>query len=96
MTKISIPLTIAIVISGCSAQTFNINGENGEIPTNQTSQHFFIAGIGQEKITNAAAICGGVDKIVKVEAQQTFINGFLGFITFGIYTPRDAKVYCKQ
>lgn len=96
MFKKTIPIVIAILISGCSAQTFNINGANGEIPTNQTSQHFFVSGIGQEKITNAAEICGGADKIIKVEAQQTFLNGFLGFVTFGIYTPRDAKVYCKQ
>ena len=90
------PLVVASLITGCSAQTFSINGANGEIPTSQTSQHFFIAGIGQEKITNAAQVCGGVDKIIKVESQQTFLNGLLGLITFGIYTPRDAKVYCKQ
>ena len=40
----------AISLSGCAAQTFNINGANGEVPTSQTSQHFFISGIGQEKI----------------------------------------------
>ena len=88
-------IAIAAFITGCSAQTFNINGSTGEAPTNQESQHFFISGIGQEKITDAARVCGGVGNIVKVEAQQTFLNGLLGFITFGIYTPRDAKVYCR-
>ena len=88
-------IAIAMFLNGCSAQTFNINGSTGEIPTNQKSQHFFISGIGQEKITDAAKVCGGVENIIKVEAQQTFINGLLGFITFGIYTPRDAKVYCR-
>jgi hypothetical protein len=85
----------AILLNGCAAQTFNINGSTGEQPTDQQSQHFFISGIGQEKTTDAAAICGGVENVVKVEAQQTFINGLLGLITFGIYTPRDAKVYCR-
>lgn len=88
-------VAIAIVLYGCSAQTFNINGATGETPTSQHSQHFFISGIGQEKITDAARICGGVENIIKVEAQQTFLNGLLGFLTFGIYTPRDAKVYCR-
>jgi len=88
-------VTIAILMNGCAAQTFNINGSIGEQPTDQQSQHFFISGIGQEKITNAAEICGGAENIVKVESQMTFINGLLGLITFGIYTPRDAKVYCK-
>ena len=95
MNMKNIVLIGAILLSGCAAQTFNINGANGEVPTSQTSQHFFIAGIGQEKILDAAEICGGVDKVVKVEAQLTFINGLLGLITLGIYTPRDAKIYCK-
>lgn len=96
MNRALIALGVAILIGGCSAQTFHINGAYGEIPADQSAQHFFVAGIGQEKTTNAAEICGGVDKIVKVEAQQTFINGLLAFLTFGIYTPRDAKVYCKS
>ncbi|EJT9762352.1 increased serum survival lipoprotein Iss, partial [Salmonella enterica subsp. enterica serovar Kentucky] len=25
-----------------------------------------------------------------------FVNGLLGFITFGIYTPLEARVYCSQ
>lgn len=85
----------AILLSGCAAQTFNINSAAGEVPTTEVSHHFFIAGLGQEKVLDAAEICGGVDKVVKVEAQQTFVNGFLGLITLGIYTPRDARVYCK-
>ena len=85
----------AIFLSGCAAQTFNINGGDGEVPTTQVSHHFFISGLGQEKMMDAAEICGGVDKVVKVEAQHTFVNGVLGLITLGIYTPRDAKIYCK-
>ena len=29
----------------------------------------------------------------KTETQQTFVNGLLGFITLGIYTPLEARVY---
>ena len=96
MSRKTILIATAILISSCSSQTFNINGANGEIPTSQSSQNFFIGGIGQEKISNAAEICGGVEKIIKVESQQTFLNGFIGLITLGIYTPRDVKVYCKK
>ena len=32
---------------------------------------------------------------VKTENQQTFVNGLLGFITLGIYTPLEARV-CSQ
>ena len=41
-------------------------------------------------------ICGGAENVVKNEAQQTFVNGLLGFITLGIYTPLEARVCCSQ
>ena len=39
---------------------------------------------------------GGAENVVKTETQQTFVNGLLGFITLGIYTPLEARVYCSQ
>ena len=45
---------------------------------------------------DAAKICGGAENVVKTETQQTFVNGLLGFITLGIYTPLEARVYCSQ
>ena len=34
--------------------------------------------------------------VKKQKTQQTFVNGLLGFITLGIYTPLEARVYCSQ
>ena len=34
--------------------------------------------------------------LVKTETRQAFVNGLLGFITLGIYTPLEARVYCSQ
>ena len=51
------------------------------------------SGIGQKKTVDAAKICGGAENVVKTETQQTFVNGLLGFITLGIYTPLEARVY---
>ena len=45
-----------------------------------------------EKTVDAAKICGGAENIVKTETQQTFVNGLLGFITLGIYTPLEARI----
>ncbi len=50
----------------------------------------------QKKTVDAAKICGGAENVVKTETQQTFVNGLLGFITLGIYTPLEARVYCSQ
>ena len=37
---------------------------------------------------------GGAENVGKTETAQTFVNGLLGFITLGIYTPLGTRVYC--
>ena len=56
-------------------------------PKETITHHFFVSGIGQKKTVDAAKICGSAESVVKTETQQTFVNGLLGFITLGIYTP---------
>ena len=52
--------------------------------------------LSRRKAVDAAKICGGAENVVKTETQQTFVNGLLGFIALGIYTPLEARVYCSQ
>ena len=52
------------------------------------THHFFVSGIGQKKTVDAAKICI-CRKCCQTETQQTFVNGLLGFITLGIYTPLE-------
>ena len=59
-------------------------------------QPFFVSGIGQAQEVNPATVCGGIDKVSKVEVQQSFLDGLLGGLTWGIFTPREAMVYCSQ
>lgn len=97
MKKITLAVIFsAVMVTGCAKQTFTM-GEQPTLnqPTIEKSQPFFVSGIGQKKTIDAAKICGGAENIEKVEVQQTFFNGFLSTITFGIYTPREARVYCK-
>lgn len=90
-------IVIALTLTGCATQSFQINsGRAASTPTKEERQAFFISGLGQEQGMNAAEICGGVNKIVKVEAEHTFLDGFLGVLSMGIYTPRVARVYCSH
>ena len=70
--------------------------QTGSSSTKDHHHHFFVSGIGQKKTVDAAKICGGAENVVKTETLQTFVNGLLGFITLGIYTPLEARVYCSQ
>ncbi|MCP4354236.1 MAG: lipoprotein bor [Proteobacteria bacterium] len=60
------------------------------------THNFFIHGIAQGRAINLAKTCGGIHNVAKVESQMTFLNGLLSIITLGIYTPRDARVYCRR
>ena len=68
----------------CSKQTGSSSTKGNHHPS--------LPGIGQKKTVDAAKICGGAENNSETETQQTFVNGLLGFITLGIYTPLEARV----
>ena len=84
---------LAPFITGCAQQTFTVQNKPAAVAPKETiTHHFFVSGIGQKKTVDAAKICGGAENVIKTETQQTFVNGLLGFITLGIYTPLEACV----
>ncbi|ELB2793993.1 Bor family protein [Aeromonas dhakensis] len=96
MKKMILTAITVLMMAGCAQQGFTVHPGTAVTPTKEVTHHFFISGLGQSKNVDAAAICKGADKVVRVEAQHTFVNGLLGAITFGIYTPREARVYCAS
>ena len=88
---------MALLITGCAQQTFTVQNKPAAVAPKETSPIISIVSWNwAEEAVDAAKICGGAESIVKTETQQTFINGLLGFITLGIYTPLEARVYCSQ
>ena len=68
--------------------------QTGSSSTKKTiTHHFFVSELGRKH--RAAKICGGAENVVKEASWQTFVEA-LGFITLGIYTPLEARVYCSQ
>ena len=95
MKKMLLATALALLITGCAQQTFTVQNKPAAVAPKETiTHHFFVSGIGQKKTVDAAKICGGAEN--HYETQQTFVNGLLGFITLGIYTPLEARVYCSQ
>ena len=93
--KLLLIAAAALLVASCSTQTFTMRG-NSETPKTDEMQTFFVGGIGQTQTIDAAKVCGGVNKVVKVEAQQTFLNGLLSALTGSLYSPRQARVYCSR
>jgi hypothetical protein len=95
MKKIILSVLLVSALAACSTQTAYINGQTGKLGKEEM-QTFFVSGLGQTQTVDAAAVCGGASKVVKVERTTSFLNGILGILTSGIYTPYDAKVYCQS
>ena len=89
-------LVAAVALAGCAQQTFKINNGIAEKPTQEVKQSFFVNGIGQSQTIDAALVCGSADKVIRTEVQESGMDVFLRIITIGIYTPREARVYCAK
>lgn len=83
-------------ITACSAQRAIVSSKGmvKKDPTVTKTDHFIFWGLAQTKETKATDICGS-RRVSATEAQMTFLNGLLAFITAGIYSPRDMKVFCE-
>ena len=94
MKKLLIMLTI-ILLTGCATQTFHVQSGKS-YATKDDMQIFFLEGIGQSKDIDAAAVCGGAEKVAKIEVEQNFVDSAFALFTYHIFTPRNAKVYCTR
>ena len=87
---------MVLTFMSCSTRTFNLNSGGSDVAAVDKMQSFFVYGIGQEQTLNASTICGGSDKIIKVQTETTFLNGLLAALSYNIYAPRQVRVYCKK
>ena len=97
MIKKALFLLCCLAIVGCAQTKFHLQDrDDGATATVDETQHYFIAGFGQQKNIDPVALCKGIDKVKRVETQTTFVNGLLGVITWNIYTPQQTRVYCSK
>lgn len=94
--KLCLIAAMTFALAACSTQTFNMGRTGTASPKVDEMQSFFVYGLGQEQTVNAAEVCGGASRVASVQVQQTFLNGVLSMLTFGIYTPRQARVTCTR
>ena len=61
--------------------------------------HFFFWGVDPpEELVDAKEICGGTQYIVRIETQQSAVQGFIEAIAgyyVNIYAPFNGEVFCK-
>ena len=85
-----------LAFTGCAQQTFTVQNKPAAVAPKETiTHHFFVSGWAEENCRCSQNLWRRRN-VVETETQQTFVNGLLGFITLGIYTPLEARVYCSQ
>ena len=95
MKKMLLATALALLITGCAQHVYCSNKPAAVAPKETITHHFFVSGIGQKKTVDAAKICGGAENVVKTEPVN--IRKWIArFITLGIYTPLEARVYCSH
>ena len=71
----------------CSKQTGSSSTKGNPSPIIPAS---FLE-LGRRKLSMQPKFVAAQKMLLKQETQQTFVNGLLGFITLGIYTPLEAR-----
>jgi len=85
-------LAVFAVVGGCYHATI----ETGLTPSGTVIHESFascwVYGLVPPSTVATASKCP--DGVAIVETQQSFVNGLVGILTFGIYTPMEIKVTC--
>ena len=82
-------------MTSCATQQF-VNSSSSEVLKQDQFDNFFFEGIGQEVVVDAVKVCEESDNIAKVERSTTFLNWLASFISSGLWSPEQSRVYCKK
>jgi len=95
MRRVSVLVFFAVAASGCYHATINTGVPPGTRQLDQAWANSWVYGLVPPATVDAMAECGS-SGVAVVETQQSFVNGLVGVLTFGIYTPMQITVTCGQ
>ena len=97
MKKMLLATALALLITGCAQQTFTVQNKPAAVAPRKPSPIIssFLE-LGRRKLSMQPKFVAAQKMLLKQKLSKTFVNGLLGFITLGIYTPLEARVHCSQ
>jgi hypothetical protein len=90
----SIALALGLVLSGCFHQVVQTGRTPGPTVVKKPWTATWLWGIVPATPIDVTRDCPA--GIATVETKQTFMNGLVGALTLGIFTPRDVTVTCAS
>ncbi|RKD86008.1 Bor protein [Mangrovibacterium diazotrophicum] len=84
-------LLCGLLLTSCYSYTSVVgDGAQGSSQVTQWN-HYVIYGLAPVGVSDSKAMAGGAENY-EVFTRQTFVNGLISAITFGIYTPTTTTV----
>ncbi|MAC48048.1 Bor family protein [Oceanospirillum beijerinckii] len=89
-------VVLATVLSACSSVTLRTDSaeKTKNTPDFQQSYDYWWWGLKGKHSINVREVCQG-RKVKQMQSVATISNVFVSVITFGIYQPRTARVWCE-
>lgn len=84
-------LVLSVVLTSCFSQTYTVGSGAKTGLTVKKKNHFLILGLVPLETASPTEMAGETTDYT-VNNQQSFVDGLLGIITFGIYTPSSTSV----
>lgn len=87
----AIAFASSILLTSCYSYTSVVgSGAQGNSETTEWN-HYVIYGLAPVGVSDSKAMAGGAENYT-VTTRQSFVNGLVSAITFGIYTPTTTTV----
>ncbi len=93
MRKLFPLVALVLLLPACYHATINTGRPMGSTVVNKPFQPSFIYGLIPPATLNVASECP--NGVAQVETMHSFIEGLVGGLTFGIFTPMTIKVTCS-
>ena len=85
-------LATAVALSGCYHATIETGLPPGTQTLEQPWASSWVLGLVPPETVETASRCP--NGVARVETRQSFVNGLVGLLTLGIYTPMEILVTC--
>lgn len=85
-------LLLALLLTGCYHQVVRTGAPAGNVVIERPWTATYLLGLVPATAISTAAQCPA--GVAVVETQQTFVNGLVGVVTLGIYTPQTVRITC--
>jgi len=90
-TTLTVGLALSFMLSSCYSYTSIVgNGPQGNQEITKWN-HYVIGGLAPVGVSDSKQMADGAENY-SVHTRQTFVNGLVSAITFGIYTPTTTTV----